>query len=112
MNAVEWTDAEREAAAGALRKSRLTWGTHSDRWGDTPWQRDFWGEAADTVLEALAPFVAAREAQAAAKAWREGYDEGVQRGIGLERTGHLLTRRHELGPVPANPYRIERGESS
>lgn len=51
-------------------------------------------------LDFLAPLIRAREAVA----WDEGYGEGVQRGIGLERTGHLVTRRHELGPIPTNPY--------
>ena len=55
----------------------------------------------DAALDALAPLIRAREAAA----WDEGYGEGVQRGIGLERTGHLVTRRHELGPIPTNPYK-------
>lgn len=38
-----------------------------------------------------------------ARAWREGYDEGVQRGI-----GHVLDIEtamwHEPGSIPQNPY--------
>ncbi|MGC0143169.1 hypothetical protein [Pseudactinotalea sp. Z1732] len=41
---------------------------------------------------------------ARAEAWAEGYGAGIERGQGLERTGHLATRRHELGPAPRNPY--------
>lgn len=39
-----------ERIADALRKSRLSWGVHADRWGDVEWQRKFWTEAAEIAL--------------------------------------------------------------
>lgn len=61
----------------------------------------------DDVHEAWEAFDGSMEqllAAEKARAWREGYDEGVQRGIGLERARRLLGIRHELGPIPQNPY--------
>lgn len=48
-----WLTGQRDAATEALLTSRLTWGVHADRWGDTDWQRGFWAEAAETVLGVL-----------------------------------------------------------
>ena len=49
----EWV----EAAAEAMRGSRLRWGTHSDQWCNANWQESFWREAATTVLAAVLPAV-------------------------------------------------------
>lgn len=38
-----------DALATVLRGSRLSWGTHADRWNDTEWQAAFWREAATLV---------------------------------------------------------------
>jgi hypothetical protein len=52
--------------ANALRKSRLTWGTHSDRWTDTEWQDEFWGEAAEVAAAAVVSVLATHNEQVAA----------------------------------------------
>ena len=48
-----------EQAAAALLASRLTWGTHTDRWADLDWQREFWTEAATIVLSEAATVLSA-----------------------------------------------------
>ena len=112
MSAVEWTDAEVEAVDDKLAAFTVKVYEDDVDWTAEGFLTDHAREwVVKRALEALAPFVAARAQEAAEDAWDEGYSEGVQRGIGLERTGHLMTRRHELGPVPVNPYRTEAGES-
>ena len=64
--AVEWTEQEREAVRDELSGSPIGGGYYTMQVG-TDEARDM----ADRILAALAPFVAAREAQAAAKALRE-----------------------------------------
>lgn len=74
---VEWTAAEREAALTALRENGLSDGNdgnphswrcgHPDRYGPCECAT----ETGDDILTALAPFVADRERQAAARALRD-----------------------------------------
>jgi hypothetical protein len=42
-----------ETVLAALRGSRLSWGTHSERWTDVEWQDQFWREAAEIAVAAL-----------------------------------------------------------
>lgn len=51
------TEGQRRRDAGTvteaverLMRSRMTWGTHTDRWADAEWQRGFWTEVAQVVL--------------------------------------------------------------
>lgn len=43
-------DQKVQAAVNALIRSGVTWGTHTDRWGDYEWQREFWTEVATVAL--------------------------------------------------------------
>lgn len=77
MTEIEWTDAEREAVDAAVDQS-----THALGVGymESPVVRT----VADAALDALAALVAAREAQAAAKALREAADDMNARRNGPE----------------------------
>jgi hypothetical protein len=69
----EQTDAAEVAElADGFLASRLSWGTHADRWNDADWQRRFWTEVAQTLLASgwYADTLAAREAAARAEALR------------------------------------------
>lgn len=92
MSGVEWTDAEREAVDLAL---------HADDCPDDDCPGGDLGEyrrQAEVALDALAPSVAAREAQA----WDDGFDAGHQAARSVN---------HEWPEMPRNPHRIERRES-
>lgn len=78
-----------EALAEVLRKSRLMWGLHSDRWLDGDWQRGFWREAVETLT--ASPEFAALVRDERAAAWDHGYARG-------------LRDRHP-GDTSMNPYR-------
>ena len=92
--AVEWTDAEREAVGRAIAAWTL------DDAEDPETQ-------IDTVLDALAPFAAAREAQAAAKALREAADDMQRVWVDERRTLGMATDDW----LRSHADRIERGES-
>lgn len=77
----EKTDAAEVAElADGFLASRLSWGTHADRWNDADWQRRFWTEVAQTLLASgwYADTLAAREAAARAEALREAADAWTQ----------------------------------
>lgn len=84
---VEWTAAEREAVREAA------WRFHSD--GTPPARRD-------AILAALAPFVAERQRQAAARAYNDGYNDAVTMARCYGHTDHWPE-----SDEPRNPYRIE-----
>lgn len=111
MSGVEWTDAEREAAGG----HQVVHGS-----GNWPWRcecgqefRTSTGHARhvrDAILGALAPFVAAREAQAAARALREA--EADYSHLYLTRgAAAKVVAAVTCADLGARADRIERGES-
>ena len=98
--AVEWTDAEREAVRDVFRRASF---------------------GPQDVLDALSPFVAAREAQAAAKALREAsfwlMDLPSRRGPAVYADERTHADGQDVGIELAADHlrdradRIERGES-
>ena len=54
-------DQKVQAAVDTLIRSRVTWGTHADRWGDYEWQREFWTEVATVALTAAGVIPPAEE---------------------------------------------------
>lgn len=100
MSGVEWTDAEREALATTLGCKPSAHDaaclTHNmpGNWGN----RGHWMDESGAILDALTPFVAAREAEA----WDDGFVAGHQAARSVN---------HEWPEMPRNPHRIERGES-
>ena len=95
---VEWTDEEREA----VRRTQAAW-TVDDA-------QDGW-HMVDTTLDALAPFVEAREAQAAARALREA--EGDYSHMYTTRApGATAVAVVTCADLRDRADRIERGESS
>lgn len=105
MAEISWTDAEREAVRDELAHTTIGSGYYAMSVGV-----DEAREMADEVLAALAPFVAAREAQAAAKALRDAAaalelpkaDDRWSVDLGYYGEAHWLRERAD---------RIERGES-
>lgn len=89
MSGVEWTDAERDIVARAICGQRYS--GKPVRQTDNPLDhRD-----AQRILEALAPFVAAREEQAAEKALR--------RVLGLSHLYDPVTQAHNAALMQRGP---------
>ena len=112
MSAAEWTDAEREAVGG----HQVVHGS-----GNWPWRcecgqefRTSTGHARhvrDAILGALAPFVAAREAQAAAKAVRGAADDMRTKTLFVNGPPTRTSRDFCAAWLRDRADRIERGES-
>lgn len=106
MNAVDWPEAEREAvheAANALHADTCP----NDECGGED-MGDF-DRQAEVLLAALAPFVAAREAQAAARALREAVESAA---ITIPDVLGYKVAAVAVEDLLNRADRIERGESS
>lgn len=96
------------AVAKALRESRLSYGTHSDRWSDPEWQQAFWTEAAEIALTALAPLIDAREQR---QVWAVVYDgdtphmDGTHPAIRMAEQDDLERAEAALAVVQARSLR-------
>lgn len=99
MSTMEWTDEEREAVTHMSCVNLDCPGPHDRRHG--PNGPQVAREKAEKILAALAPFVAAREAQTAAKALREAADEhGVERYIDNGLSAWLRDRADAIEQQP------------
>ena len=113
MSEIEWADAEREAVRDELSGSPIGGGYYTTQVG-TDEARDM----ADEVLDTLAPFVAAREAQARVDALREAAKEWQWGGWSddLPPKGHsrpqliLGMAQKATSWLRAEADRIERGD--
>lgn len=87
------TEQDVEALAKKLRQSRLSWGTHADRWLDAEWQTEFWREAAQIASDWYAGRLA--------EAWHEGHCAGVE-------MQHLIETGEDPWPdhLADNPYGV------
>lgn len=97
-----------QAVAEALRKSRMTWGTHSDRWADAEWQDEFWTEVAEIAVAAARPLIAAEaaltEAVSLTEALRGWADDDA--AAGQAKSAHAL--RFAASMIEANALPVLR----
>lgn len=95
-----------QAVAEALRKSRMPWGTHSDRWGDAAWQHKFWTEVAELAVATARPLIE-RETKAEAIATLREFARAQDTWCEAGRADQLIRRAAMRDALLREADRIE-----